>query len=128
MDISKLDTVTGANKGASMTVYAPDGEKTDISICLVGADSDIYRKALRKRQDRRLAMLQKRGKQKMSSAEIEEEGIALLAACTMGWENLEENGKPLACNLENAERLYRDFPDIQRQVDEFIGESANFLD
>lgn len=127
MDLKQLDTVTGANAGADMTVYTPDGEKTDITIKLAGRDSDVFRKASRKNQDKRIKMLQKRGRQKMNAAEFEDESISLLADCTLGWDNLQENGKALEFSKENAERLYTDYPDIRRQVDEFIGEPANFL-
>lgn len=127
MDLKRLDTVSASNEGAELAIYAPDGEKTDIVIRLAGVDSDVYRKASRKQRDKRLQNLQKRGKQKLTSAELDEEGIALLAACTLGWENLEENGQPLECTRENAERLYHDYPDVRQQVDAFIGDRANFL-
>jgi len=127
MDLKKLDTVAGANKGAELTVLTPEGDRTDITIRVVGMDSDIYRKAARVKNDKRLKKLQKRGRQNMTTAELEDEATALLTDCTLDWANIEEGGKALECSRENVERIYRDFPDIRRQVDKFIAEPAYFL-
>ncbi len=58
---------------------------------------------------------------------MDDKSYQMLAASTMDWKNLEEDGTAIACNSENAEYIYRSYPIIADQVSAFIVERSNFL-
>lgn len=128
MDLSELNTVESSNEGAVLEpIHPATGEKIGISITLAGADSERYTKAQRKNTDKRLKNMQKQQRNKMTSAEIEEENLELLAECTLSWENVIYQGDPLDCTKANAKMLYQALPWLKEQIDEFIGDRANFI-
>lgn len=127
MDLTQLDSVKASNDGADLHVVHPStGEKLGIVITLAGPDSDVFRKAKRRNTDKRLKAVQK-GREKLSSAELEQEATEILAACTLDWSGIQEGKKDLECTPENASDLYTRYPWIREQVDEFIGDRANFI-
>jgi len=124
MDLAKLDTLSPANEGVWMELEHPvTGEPLGIKIKVAGVDSDYYRKEMRRQQNKRL----KKGIRTISAEELENEVIELLVACTLDWEGIEYEGKVLECNKENARMIYKKFPWIREQVDNFINDRANFL-
>ena len=124
MDLTQFDIVSPANEGVWMTLEHPvTGEPLDVKIKLAGVDSDYYKKELRKQQNRKF----KKGFRKMSAEELEADTIELLVACTLDWEGVELEGQALECNAENARKIYKRFPWIKEQVDNFINDRANFL-
>ena len=61
-------------------------------------------------------------------AEIENDTIELLAAVTAGWRgDFVLDGTPLPYTEHNAQQLYRRFAWIREQVDQAVGNRANFL-
>lgn len=92
------------------------------------ADSEPARKAERAAIDRRLAV---RGRTKVTAAEIEAERIGYLAAITTGWHLVDFQGQPIDVEFsaETAKELYSsgEFAWIRDQVDEFVGDRANFM-
>ena len=124
MDLAKLDILSPANEGVWMELEHPvTGEPLGIKIKVAGVDSDYYRKEMRRQQNKRL----KKGIRTISAEELENEVIELLVACTLDWEGIEYEGKVLECNKENARMIYKKFPWIREQVDNFINDRANFL-
>lgn len=121
MDISALKPM---EKGASLHIVHPaTGEDTGIVITLLGTDSVEWKSCAREIKNRTL----RNGKRKLSDDEMEALPYEMLAAVTLGWEGLEEGGKPVKFSKEEAMRIYRDVPVIGEQVDKFVGERANFL-
>lgn len=105
------------------TTFKPIGVK----IRLRSVDSDEWQRELM-RIRRENARYERRGNG-VPPEKTREDGAALLAAVTVGWEGVTENGQPLACNKENARRLYSK-PRLQflrEQVDDFVGERKNFI-
>lgn len=93
---------------------------------LIGMDSPTFAAKSREFMNRRI----KRNKLNLGSAEqLEAEKAETLAACTVGWENMVNQGKPWEYSPENALALYMDpkLKWLREQVDEFIGDRANFL-
>lgn len=130
MDLGKLTT----SESATLVLLHPQtnlplgGEKTQITIELAGIDSETYRNAKHKTANKRMERAQRMaGKYKLSAEELEEEQLQLLADCTIGWKNIELNGKPLEFSIPNAKKLYADFPWIRQQVDTFTGDRGNFF-
>lgn len=129
MDLGALDSVKDCNEGAEMTLtHYATGEDTDITIRCAGPDSDAFQKANRKLQDRRMQQTLRGGKRKMTSEDLDEDAIELLAACTMGWsDTLHMDGEKHPYSHDNAKNLYRRFPWIREQVNRFVGDRANFF-
>ena len=112
-----------AEEGQWMEIETADGEGTDMWLLLAGSDSSYHKKEINKQRDKML----KKKKMQRSSSEIENDNINLLAASTLDWKNVQYNGEELECNRENVRWLYKNFPAVQEQVDEFIGDRSNFL-
>ena len=111
-----LDPITG--------VEAFDDDGKPVTIELYSADSDVFRKAIRKYGNKQLNEKQNRRK---SMEEFEANSSKILAQATVGWSGLHEHDSELVFNLGNAERLYMQYPWIREQVEEFINDRANFL-
>lgn len=129
MDLAILDTATLADEGVPMEVLTLDGTvlRDDagnaVTITLLGADSAKVRNRQRMEIDKRL----KRGNRaKSSAAEIEENGIDLLAFCTVGWSGMKFKGEEVPFSADNARKLYTALPALRDQVDAFVGDRANF--
>jgi len=107
---------------STLTVRHPQtGADTDITIEVYGADTVAYKKAV--------GTISKRNRKRkdISIEEIESAGLELLSSVTAGWKNIEEKGKKVPFNVENAKRIYREIPWLRKQVDSFIGDEQNFL-
>jgi uncharacterized protein YbcI len=123
-DLAALDTGKSAEEGVWMELEHPaTNEPLGMKLKVLGVDSEQYQKALRKQQDRRL----KRGMRKVKSAELENEGIELLAQCVTEWEGFTYNKKELECNLENVRWFLKTYKWAKDQIDDFIGDRSNFL-
>lgn len=100
-----------------------DSDGNPVWIEVHGADSDVYRNAMRFHTNRKMA--KKSNKQTME--EVEAATCKILAASTVGWSGLGVNGQPLEFSEKAAEKLYLEHLWIREQVDAFINERANFL-
>lgn len=129
MDLSKLDTVAAADKGATMTVRHPvtgddltEGDKP-MTLTLIGADSGAFKRAVADS-----IKTAKPGKQ-ANLADVERNTIDILVRVTTGLsDNWKWDGKPFPFSADNVRRLYTERPWIREQVDKFIADRSNFLD
>lgn len=103
------------------TVLVQDGEEMYIEV--YGADSDVYRKAMRQYGNKQLNT---RGKQKKTIEELEQVSTSLLAQITCGWKVFID-GEWLEFSPAAVKALYTDYSWIKEQVDEFVNDRANFL-
>jgi hypothetical protein len=127
-DLTSLDTSEAAETGAVLEVLHPtENTPLGIKITLAGADSDIYRKTVNKNVNKRVQRMKPGQSLPFTAEEQEESGLNLLAVCTLAWEGIVVEGDALPCNKENAKMVYQRFPWIKEQVDQFIGDRANFL-
>lgn len=70
----------------------------------------------------------KRGKLELTDpAEDEEYETERLVACTLGWDGIARDGKPIPCTPEEAQALYESVAWIRRQALAFLEDTANFL-
>ena len=127
-DLTSLDTNEAAEKGAVCEIMHPtENTPLGIKITLAGADSDIYRKTVNKSVNKRVQRLRPGQSVPFTAEEQEESGLNLLAICTLAWEGVIVEGEELPCTQENVKMVYQRFPWIKEQVDQFIGDRANFL-
>jgi len=131
VDLAAIDTVKGSNEGFNVRIYHPGtNEDLDISIIVLGKDSDTFQKISRAQNKKRVAKMQKGGFRNTTPVpieEIEQDGIDLLAACTTGWTGVIIEGKEIPFSTDNAVMVYERFPWIKEQVDTAIGDRANFI-
>jgi hypothetical protein len=130
MDLNQFDTVGASDEGAVMELRHPvtgialvQDDGTAVSIRLAGMDSGRFRKQQRANTDRRL-----RGSRRgVTGTEMDAEGLELLVAVTLGWTGIEIDGERPEANAVNVRKVYTKFPWIREQVDNFVGDRANFL-
>lgn len=135
-DLPQIDTKSLADAGVWMTVQQFDGNAPllarngqPVRILLRGPDSDVYRDHTRRQIQKRLARGNdpKRANE-VDLAEVEADALQLLAACTIGWENvLDPEGTAIPCTPEAAFLLYVNYPVLREQVDEFVANRRSFL-
>jgi len=131
-DLSTIDTVKGSNEGFDVQIYHPGTNvDLDITIHVLGKDSDEFQKISRAQSKKRMAKMTKGGGFRTTPSipieEIERDGIDLLAACTKSWSGIVVEGKPVDCTYDNVIMIYERFPWIKEQVDTAIGDRANFI-
>lgn len=131
VDLSSIDTVKGANEGFDVRIYHPGtNEDLDVTINVLGKDSDEFQKVSRAQSKKRMAKLSKGGFRNTSAIpleEVEQDGIELLASCTRGWSGVVVDGKEVPFSKDAAVDVYTRFPWIREQVDAAIGDRANFI-
>lgn len=99
-----------------------------VTITLLSKDSDQFRKVSTRVTNKRLEKsLRAGGRVRVRAEEIENDQLDLLVACTTGWDNVQLGSEVLEFNDLNVRRLYQEVPAIREQVDNFIGDRANFL-
>ena len=125
-----LSTLSGQKieTGAELTLRHPvTDEPTDIVLTVVGSDSKRYRKASHRVQNRNLS----RGKFKVTAEKLESNSLEIIAACVVGWSNVEDSGlfkkKNPECTVENVTLFIDKHKWAKEQVDAFIADRANFL-
>jgi hypothetical protein len=133
MDLSKFDTAKAAASGALLQLRDPATDAPlvneageAVGILLAGIDSEQYQQALRGQQNRRLA---KRGRKAgtLTAEELDADGLDLIVACTLGFQNVVVDGAHVEASPAAARAFYRRFPPFREQADEFIGERSHFL-
>lgn len=134
-DLAAVDTKTLSEQGVPLTIRRLDGsplldrEGQEVQITLYGPDSAKYRaltrENVRKRLERRAQGL---AVTEDAIDEVEADSIEILAVCTASWRGVNTpQGEAIECTVENARKLYQNYPVIRDQVDAFIGSRANFI-
>lgn len=131
-DLSKV--TTAAEEGAVLEVKWPDDtailkpDGSPVTIRLRGMESKEFKKTRNSTLNR---YIKKRGPNRGDLApDTAEEGIedqaAWLAAATIGWDGIVDEGQEIECNFVNAKKLYIKHDFLRVQVNTFIGEQRNF--
>ncbi len=123
LDFGRFDLAAQSAAGFDYHVVDPlgvpmmqeDGER--VIITLAGADSPAY-----KNRQRELA-------RENTGKEFDRESIALemLVVCTICWQGIIWDGKPLAFTPENARMLYKRHEWLRENVAQVVLDRANFL-
>ncbi len=130
-DLPGADTRPQAEAGVDLALFDARGEPLlsrdgkRVTLKLLGTDSKTYRTRQRAQFRRRLA---EQAQNKGAADDSVDDGLELIVACTVGWDNLlDKAGKPVAFSADAARKLYESFPVIYDQADMFIANRANFL-
>lgn len=100
MDLNTIDN-SPAEKGVSLII-----KDTDIEITVVSMNSNRAQKIFLANK---------------------EENTDVTPLLTIGWKNITRNGKEIVFSVEEARKLYEEYPLIGNQVAEFILNEQNFL-
>lgn len=124
-----FNSVTVVTDALPMQVIHPTtGEPIEgMIIHLYGVDSPVYQKKEKAIQRRLRQKFMVNRNYVPSDGEELENGLDLLSVCTAGWEGIDNQGEPYPFSQENAKKLYAAAPWLKRQVDQFIGSHANFM-
>ena len=112
-DIRKIDTKAAAEKGLTFDLMWQDAP-VDIQISVVGAGSAAYKKH-KAIADAKESNAIKRNKP-LTDDEKNDLYVTLAAHCTTGWKGMILDGKEVPFTVENAVKIYTDFPWIGTQV------------
>lgn len=128
MDLSQFEAHDGTtimevlDPATFQPATAHDG--TPMTITVVGMDSPEFLSHQRRAVNKRLA---KGTRSKITAEQIEAEATETLAACIKGWTGFYLKGEVVEYSPKKALELMRSLPHLRRQVDEFIGDTANFM-
>lgn len=135
-DLDEIDTKTLADEGVDMVVKKLNSDEPllakngkPVAITLLGPDSDIYRDHTRAQVKRRISRANNAASLKdFDLDEVEQEALALMVSCTVGWKNvLDPTGKDIEFSKDAARALYTAYPVVREQVDSFIVDRARFI-
>jgi len=140
MDISKINIVKAATDGIDVDIVNPaTGKKTDLKIRVVGAMNAVYkdevfilRAEIEDFKEQNKLPADATNKQKaefdIKIGKFDDNLTAkFLAKYTLGWEGMEEDGKPVTFSKQEAERIYAEYPIILSQVQRAMTDLANFM-
>lgn len=94
-------------------------------IVIYAPHSKVYKQAQHDEVNKRIKAAQKGKKNSFTSEEVEQSALELLAKITKEW-FIVLGGETPQVTQANAITLYQDFPWIKTQVEEAIGDAANF--
>lgn len=128
-DLNSLKPVM-ADDGAVLNIVHPETEELieGMSITLLGQDSKVYRKLQMGKQQAALNRMAK-GKKAidLDAEKLSEDSIDDLVKVTTAWTGFALDGKDLEFTPENIRMVYTDWAWIKEQVQEFVGNRANFF-
>lgn len=127
---SLLDIATIAELGeAEVEIKHPTtGAPTGATVTLAGPEHPKRKQLIFTRTRKLRAKFQKSGKVQLDDPEDEEvDGVAYLAACTLGWKKIGENGKEIPFTPQAAVDLYTRIGWLRAQVSLALEEKENFI-
>jgi len=135
MDLKTIDLAGAAQRGTQVSLRHPvtnapllDEDHKPITIQVLGKDSSIYLQVQRRLSDARLnASLGRGSKFKISSAQLEQDTIELLASVTVGWSENFKLGDITEFTHETAMSVYESASWIREQVSEVVEDRSAFL-
>lgn len=134
-DFPTMDTKEASEKGAWMAVRTiVSGEPLlnrhgkPVRLQLVGPDSLPFRRQVRANTKNRMQRTMDRIEGDAMLAAEEADAVALLSACTFGWDGVcDTAGKDIPFTTAAAAELYLHFPAIRDQVDMFVASRSSFI-
>lgn len=133
MDISKLSELNAAENGVTHEfelTHPVTGKGIGITLKLISREADVPRNlSIRLADKMRVAeaKAQRTGKAGASLAEIEQNGVELLAACVVGWSGVEEDGKPLGFSKEALKEHLLGINWVREQINTQLDDLTNFI-
>ena len=133
MDLSIFNVEKMAEMGADLELLDPvdepllDDNKNPVTIKLLGTDSRAWRNHNKDVQRKRIAQMVTRKKKNIDYTSTDEEVCEMLSICTVGWSGVGGEDGDIEFSQEAAFELYLSQIWIREQVNEFIGDRANFF-
>lgn len=128
-DLNSLKPVM-ADDGAVLNIVHPETEELidGMTITLLGQDSKVYRKLQMSKQQAALNRMAK-GKKAidLDAEKLSEDSIEDLVKLTTAWAGFALDGKTLEFTPDNVRMVYNEWSWIKEQVQEFVGNRANFF-
>lgn len=129
MDLENLDTQKASGNAQKCHLEHPstgealfsDGKPMTISV--LGKHSKEFDRAMNAISERIAGR-----RKKISAHQAKANAVELLAAVTVGWDNITLGGENLEFSKANVKMVYTRFHWIRDQVDEFVGEIGNFME
>lgn len=132
-DIAKFDLSEKAEAGYEFELTIPEiNEKTGVLVTVRGDNSPKV-KAFQRRKFQEYQMKEQVAKRKgrevepLTIDEAEEMAVESALVRLIGWKNLDEDGKPLAFNEENARRILTKHSWVRDQIISESGMLSNFI-
>lgn len=129
MDLFSLTPVK-ADTGSVLTLKNPKTEEPlPITITLLGHDSKKYQAIQRRKNQAALDRMTKNKRAITPNADkLTDEMLDDLIDLTVSWEGVSDQaGAKLECTPENVRRIYSQLNWVREQVQEFVGDRANFF-
>lgn len=127
MDMKDLEQ----QDSADYTLKTPAGDKTDIVFILAGPTHPVRSALEKKITGRGLREFNKIGKVQINDDpdELRDQQVERLVLCTLGWKNMEMDGKPYEFSAQNARALYANqrFGWLRDQIDIALRGLENFI-
>lgn len=125
-DLSKLKL---SNDSIEMPLCSPvDGAKLEgIKLFVIGQDSKEFQTKVRALKQKAIKKAPKGDLSKLNAEDDEEIALQIIACSLTGWDGIEENGKTLEYNEDNAVYLLKEYPWVRDQIKEYISDRANFI-
>jgi hypothetical protein len=128
LDLSGLET--NAKQEGMLDILHPATQVAiGMKLRLASPDSEHYRKLVQTMKNKNMAILQRKGNKILSAEAVEESTTAVLAGAVLGFVGDPPNwgGAPLECDAETMRMVFDKFPWIREQIDEYLGDRANFF-
>lgn len=130
MDIKQFDVKAAVEKGFTYTVLVPfgdnAGDESDITLDVYGVGSKAFEDAS-EAIDSYSSKCYQKGKSP-DREHLKKLNIALVVACVRGWNGVEEEGKAVPFNRENATRVFTDYAWMTEQAIKAIGNVNEMLE
>lgn len=128
MNLDEFDLASQGEAGYTFTLRHPiTNKELDAKITVKGAESPTFKNATNAAVERGRAWIKANHGKDRPQAELDSEGSDILAAVTVGWENIDANGKPLEFSKDAAKELYLKFDWIAEQVRTAVYTRSNFF-
>jgi hypothetical protein len=122
MDLKDFDLAAMAEKGIVHQLYHPGfpSQKLDGKVELVGMDSKTYKKA---HKEYRAAIRDAKNDDEKAEMAV----VEFLVACTIGWEDINHDGKPLKYSKANAKMMYTTYEWVFEQCNAAVSDRSRFF-
>ena len=133
MDLANIDLQAFAEQGIEVKLQHPstgeyllDGDDNQVSITVLGKDSELWQNTAKRVNAKNAARYKDR---KIPPTALENALYEILAECTIQWsKSIEYDSEVLPCNKDNALMLYQKRNWIAEQlIEEAADRSAYFL-
>lgn len=124
-----IGTIVEKDSQTLELVHPQTGAAIGASIEFAGPGHAKRRKIEMQRARALRARLAKRGRIEFTDpVEDEEYELERLVACTLSWEGICRDGKPIPCTPDEVTSVFESAAWMRRQAVAFLDEASNFLD